>query len=550
MDLFGFFRSSQKAEAASDRAAWLDKTIQSVGHAAQLKMLQDIRTASRNFEAAETPAWTDSWSSTETPINDALANKLPTLWARANGFARNNEWARAYLISLDDNVLGPDGMRLQMQIKLAGRGASRPLNDARANAIVESAWAKWGEHADVSGMSWRQVEDLALQTLARRGEMLYRHVYGSGPFGYQIQLLDPILLDVTLNRAFGGNRVRMGKEIDDAGKPVAYWLQASRAGDLPTGYLGVGKHLRVPASDIEHHYIIEEPHQLRGIPWMTVGARRLWLVHDFEEAAAVASSNAAKRSGFFYTPSGEAPPGFADQIVSSVIEEARRTGKVLSADEIQSIQSAADKFNTLVPGQFDTLPGNTQFQPFESKWPSIDASDYVKSQLRGFTASQGSSYVTVGNDLESVNYSSAQVGIIGEREHHKKTQVRFRDMLSVPVFRKCLPYLVAKTPEMSARRMDEYLNAASWLPRRWAKIDPVKEMVANELALKLKLTSRRRLISERGEDADEIFNEASEEDLQFGPIEPTNVPADPPQAEGKTGKKLHLAASRSMGGEG
>ena len=36
--------------------------------------------------------------------------------------------------------------------------------------------------------------------------------------------------------------------------------------------------------------------------------------------------------------------------------------------------------------------------------------------LRGWAAARGASYVSLGNDLSDVNYSSAQVGIIAERE--------------------------------------------------------------------------------------------------------------------------------------
>lgn len=542
MGLLNFFRPK---ETAAQRAEWLNSAVQTAASRAHGRALADLRaTAQRNFEAAETPPWTESWSTTEVHINDALSRQLPTLWTRAAGLARNNEWAQAYLISLDDNVLGPNGITLQMRLTTPD---GKP--DKAANAAMESAWVRWGDGpADVSGLAWAQIEDLALQTLAKRGELLYRLLPNQGPMGFQLQLLDPTLLDVTLNRDYQGRRIRMGKEINDAGQTVAYWLQAARAGDLPTQYVSVGKHLRIPATEIRHRYLVEEVGQMRGIPWLTVGARRLWLLHDFEEAAAVASSNAAKRQGFFYTPSGEAPPGFADAIVSSVLDAAKAAGKVLTPDEIQNIQAAAAKYNSTVPGQFDTLPHGTQFQPFESVWPNVEASSYTKQQIRGFAAGRGMSYVTMGNDLEAVNYSSAQVGIVGEREHHKKTQVRLRNWLHREVFAAALPYLVLHTSALRPARLAEYQAGATWQPRRWTPLDPLKAANANEVNLRLKLTSRRRLIAERGDDPDEIGAEVATEDALYGSIEPGTPQAPDSATEDTTpAKRLRLAASRSLG---
>lgn len=154
-------------------------------------------------------------------------------------------------------------------------------------------------------------------------------------------MLNPALLDVSVHREYGGRRVRMGVELDDDGVPLFYWLRASRAGDAPSDYTTVGRHLRVPARDMAHHFISTEVDQIRGIPWLTVGARRLWLLQDFEEAAAVASSNAAKRQGFFTSPTGEAPPGMADVILSKVKDAAAAAGRELSSDEMRQIAAAA-----------------------------------------------------------------------------------------------------------------------------------------------------------------------------------------------------------------
>lgn len=547
MGVFG--KLFKPRETAAQRREWIDGTMRAVANQVQARVMQDMRQASRSFETAETPAWTDSWPTHATELNDDLARQLPAIRARSRGLARNNEWARRYLIQIDDNVLGPVGIRLQMRLTTRD---GKP--DEVANQRAEAGWLRWGErgNCDTSGkLSWREIESLALGCLERDGELLYRLRPAAGPMGFQIQLLNPALLDVELRREWQGRRVRMGIEITDDGEPVAYWLRLARAGDAPSGLITVGRHVRIPANQIRHRYALDEIDQLRGVPGLTIGARRLWLLHDFEESAAVASSNAAKRQGFFVSPTGDAPPGFADTVISSVLDAAKVAGKVLTPDEIKAITAAAEKYSSTVPGQYDTLPTGYDFRPFESVWPNINADTYVKGQLRGWAAARGVSYVTLGNDLEGVNYSSARVGIIDEREHYKAVQGRLIGWLHEEVFAAALPYL-AVSAGLSISRRAEYLAAVSWQPRRWAGIDPVKEASAAETNLRLKLTSRRRLILERGEDPDEIALEVEEEERRFGPLDANLVrPAasadDDEDAPKAKARHLHLAAARSLG---
>lgn len=539
-------RIFQPRETAADRAAWLDSAVRSATAQVQTQYLAGLREAQRGFEAAETPAWTESWSTSASNINEDLARQLPTMRARARGLARDNEWATRYLIQLDDNVLGEPGLRLQMRLK---KRDGTP--DEEINTALESAWALWGKNCEVSGKSWREVESLALGGLPPDGELLYRLRPGSGPFGIQIQLLDPALLDVSLHRAWVGNRVRMGVEINDDGKPLAYWLKMTRTGDGESDIVTVGRHVRVPADQIRHRFLPREIGQIRGYPWLASGARRLWMLRDFEESAAVASSNAAKRQGFFVSPDGEAPRGFADTIISSVLESAKAQGKTLTPDEVQAITAAAEKYATTVPGQFDTLPNGYDFRPFESKWPNIEAGSYIKQHLRGWAAARGMSYVTLGNDLEAVNYSSARVGILDEREHYKTVQGLLLKWLHAEVFAEVLPYLVLKTQALKMGRLAEYAAATTWQPRRWHGIDPVKEATANEINLRLKLTSRRRLILERGEDPDEIAAEVDIEEAKYGALDSNNMPRplDGPNEENADPKKKNrtqLTAVRGL----
>jgi len=521
MGLFG--RIFSRAESPADRRRWLDDTVAVAVRQAESNYVAKLHKL-RSFEAAETPAWVESWPTHGAPINDDLSRQLVTMRARSRGQARNNEWAVNYLLKLDDNILGERGIPLQMRVRKRGGALDKKTND-----LIESAWATWGEHCETSGMSWREVESVALESLPRDGELLYRFRPGAGPMGFQIQLLSADLLDINLHRDWQGNRVRMGVEITDDGRSVAHWLRMTRVGDAADDLVTVGRHVRVPAEQIRHCFVRHEVGQIRGYPWLSAGARRLWQLGDFEQSAAVASSNAAKRQGFFVSPTGEAPPGFADTIVSTVVEAAKAAGKTLTADELKTLMATADKYATTVPGQYDTLPHGYDFRPYESKWPDISAEGYVKQQLRGWAAARGVSYVSLGNDLADVNFSSAQVGIVGEREHYKRLQRMLIGWLHAEVFAAALPHLVRQPgSKLSPSRVPDYQAAATWQPRRWQPVDPLKTAKSNETNLALRLTSRRRIMLERGEDPDEIAAEIAEEEKLYGPVKPKPEPAPPP----------------------
>lgn len=505
----------RSAPPAADNGAWLTDQAMRVSHQLAQQAASTLTQASRrSFESAETKPWTDSWATHSSDINELLSRQLPAMRSRAKGLARNDEWATRFQIQLEDNVLGEQGILLQMRVKGPDGKFDKATNDA-----LEAHWVNWGEDCEVSGMCWQEVESLLLNCEERCGEYLYRLRPGRGRFGFQIQLLDPALLDVNLHRDWGGNRVRMGVEIDDDGVPLAYWLRASKAGDQNNDITTVGKHVRVPADQIRHRFVRTEIGQLRGIPGLSVGARRLWQLHDFEESANVATSNAAKRQGFFVSPDGNAPPGFADTIVSAVLAAAQAEGKTLTAEELATLQATAQKFATTVPGQFDTIPQGYEFQPFESKWPDISAEGYIKSQIRGWSAARGVSYHTLGNDLESVNYSSAQVGIGDERLHFKRRQQRQIRWLHAEVGPEVFKRAPLYDSSLLASRIPDYLAAITWRPRTWPAIDPLKAAEANDIRLRNRSTSRRQIWLSEGLDADDMEREVLEDDAKFGRLE-------------------------------
>lgn len=501
-------------------AQWVDATLRAIVH----NMHAGER---RAFDAAVTTSATESWIGADHGINSDTAQGLTKMRARSRDLVRNYDYARGYITRLSDNVLGHGGVRLEMGVKK--RDGVTPDEDL--NRRIERAYAKWrrrGWFEASNTLSGRLADEVQLKTLARDGELLGLLMPGMGPHRLQVRLLRPEILDVECTRDYQGRRVRMGVEIDDDGRPVAYWMLGHRVGDFEqssASLMTVGRHVRVPAARVVHAFWAEEPEQLRGAPWMASGMRRLWGLKDYEQSASTASRNAAKRLGFFVSPDGAPPPGMVTNIVDRVLEEAKKAGRTLTPEEVRALAAAAEKFSTTVEGQFDVVPQGYDFRQYQSQYPNVNYADYVKECKRGFASGVGMSLVTIGNDLESVNYSSAQVGINEEREHFRVVQELFIESWSERVFSEWLPYAMVTEPllaRVNPSRIDELLESATFQPHRWTAIDPVKEQNANDLALKNRLTSRHRIIRARGDDPYEIDRE-----IAADPMHPKDEPARP-----------------------
>ena len=163
-------------------------------------------------------------------------------------------------------MVGPYGVNVQAK----ARNADGSL-DAPGNKMVENAWKAWGQRGNctVDGrLSWIDAQRLFVETPARDGEVIIRFVNGfNNVEHFSFEFVEAYIFDEELNtKANNGNRIRMGVEVDDFGKSVAYHLLAEHPGDreFVNGYSR--KHIRVPADQMLHVFLPERAHQTRGVP--------------------------------------------------------------------------------------------------------------------------------------------------------------------------------------------------------------------------------------------------------------------------------------------
>jgi len=451
------------------------------------------RSRTRNYAAAASSRLNTGWGSQPSPANWHIWQGLQSLRARSREQYRNNDYARRFIAMCKSNIVGPQGIIMQSKAADAGGTA-----DKLAQNAIESTWQEWSRYCDASGrMTLTEMCRLIVATVAIDGECLVRRI-SAGPYGFQLKLIDPERLDIRFNETrSNGHRVHMGVEMDQHGKHVAYYL-LDEADDVHRSSYYTGKHIRVPADEMRHLFLPEMIDQTRGVPWMASALVRMKNLHGYEEAAVIAARIGASKMGFFTAADGEGAGALADD-------------ETIDGEFIQDAE----------PGAFEVLPEGYDFTSFNPDYPHQQFADFIKATLRGVASGLGVAYNGLANDLEGVNYSSIRAGVLEEREQWKSLQTWLIDSFMRPVFESWLDTQLAigtiRVPSkngaavpLPANRFEKF-RQVSFQPRRWAWVDPLKDMNANAKGIELMLKSRSEIIRDMGRDPDEVWAEIARE---------------------------------------
>lgn len=428
-----------------------------------------------------------AWVTVPIPADDIVRRHQRILVARSREQARNNDYAASFLRMVAQNVIGPQGIRLQSQ----ARSADGRTLDTAANDAVEAGWGAWGaaENCDVAGrQSWRQIQKQCATTQARDGEYFLRMVYGrdAGPWGFALQAIDPqrCPVDYDVGPAPDGTFVRHGIKFNKYGRPLGYFFSTTDEGTADYFYGGRAL-MFVSADEIIHGYRIDIVGQKRGLPWMATAMWRLNMLGGYEQAALTNAQIAAKQSGFFTWKEGY--------------------GTELDDDEEITMEVEA--------GVWRELPEGAEVVPVQPQYPVGELQPFRKEMLRAAAAGLGVAYNNFAQDLEGVNYSSIRQGTLDEREGWKEVQEDLIDDLHRRVFAAWLPValLAGRIVTTDGKRLPAAdltrLNAPSWQPRRWQWVDPNSDVKAAVEMKNNMMGSFSQYIRDQGRDPQTVWRE-------------------------------------------
>jgi lambda family phage portal protein len=469
----------------------MGKRLQALSYALGLTDLPR-RSASRAYAAAKMGRLTADWIATATSIDHDIRAGIVSVRSRARDLSQNNEYARAYLRAVRKNVVGSEGFKLQ--VKAMGYIDGKPTPDRLANSILENAFWEWSkpEMATVTGkISFRKAQEVIVETVARDGEMFIRLVRGRSvnKYAFSLQLIEPDWIDEKYNVELpNGNIVRMGVEVNEWRRPIAYHVSPRQKGADIYGYITPsGPRIVVPASDMIHVFDPERADQTRGMSWMAPAMLSLHDLKGYVEGAIINARAGANKLGFFRDPAGD--------------------GGEYTGD---TVDASNQKISTCEPGTFDNI-GRLEFQGFDPKYPEAQFDPFVKSILRGISSGLGVSFSSLSNDLTEVNFSSIRAGLLEERETWKSLQSWFMESFLNRVYSEWLTMaLMTGAVNLPEAKYDKF-NAPVWTGRRWGWVKPLEEVKAYQEAVKSGFKSATQVVAENGGDIEELYQEIKQE---------------------------------------
>lgn len=437
-----------------------------------------------------------SWSGS---VNADLDLALPVLRARARSLANNNEHGKRFLSMVATNVVGRKNPKLQVRAMRDQRDPRKAGTlDKAANDAIESHWERWGRSADLAGRH-RSLYSL-LRTLARGvardGEALVRIIRDRTlPYGIALQLLEPDRLDETLNgRLSNGNMVRQGVEVDSTLRVIAYHVRTTHPGE--PWNMTTQKVERVLSANMLHLFLPDRAEQIRGVSWFHAVIVRGSIIHNFEEAAVTAA-----------------------QIGASKIAALERAEEAPDATALMSDGTSGGLTQMKVEaGEMFELPPGYKLNSWNPEYPHANFESFLKACLRGLAAGLDVAAHNLTGDMTDVNYSSARIAELSERETWMILQDWLIDSLLVPIYEEWLAISLLSGritfesgSALPADKYAKFSNASRFQGRRWSWVDPAKEAQANADNLANQLTSRTRITAEQGEEFDDILEELTAE---------------------------------------
>ena len=442
----------------------------------------------RSYKAASNANIFSDFIGISSNADSTIRFNLRKIRDRCREQARNNDYAKRYLQLMTTNVVGQNGIRIQSK----ARNEDGAL-DFIGNQVIENAWKQWSKKGNctVDGkLSFVDAQKLFIESLARDGEVLVRHITTNNPLDpYKIQFLDADYLDEEENQVMkNGEETIMGVKLDANGKPKSYLLFKDHPHNQYFGNYN-REHIELPADQLIHAYVPERAEQTRGVPFMTTALTRLKMLDGYEEAELVAARVGASKRGFFTSQTGD-----------------QYTGDDLDDDYTPIMNAEA--------GTFEQLPDGMDFKSFDPQHPAAGFDSFHKSVLRGIASGLGVSYVSLANNLEGVNYSSIRQGTLEERDNFRIMQRFMIEHFIQPVFDKWLLQTMSFKDDflLPPDKYNKFANNIVYIPRSWGWIDPVKEVKANVDGLNAGVVTMQDVQANYGRDVEELFEQHQREE--------------------------------------
>jgi lambda family phage portal protein len=433
-------------------------------------------TARRMYEAARPSRTTSGWDSATTSADSEIKSSLTNLRGRSRSLGRNSAYAKRAKAIVVDNVVGA-GMGLQAQVESTRAGLRKSVNSA-----IEEAWTQWSraQFCHTGGaMCFTDIERGAMSEVFETGEIFLRlHLrpFGGSPIPFALEFIESERVPHEFAPLNMDPNSRMGIEVDDFGRPLAYWIRSTHQVDVSFSGMGAWRVERVPASEILHIRVVERWPQSRGVPWLHATMKSLNDMDGYADAEITAARGAANYMGW--------------QDISDL-------------DDPDVEQQEDGTYQTeLAPGIIGRGPPGSEIRFNNPNRPNTALPDFMRYMLRQAAAGIGINYESLSKDFSQSNYSSSRLALLDDRDRWRVLQgwfMQFRQIIHETWLRQAVMAgaIEGLSVEQYAANPQKFA-AAKFKARGWGWVDPAKEVDAYKEALKAGFTTRTQIVSISG----------------------------------------------------
>ncbi|PCJ17480.1 MAG: phage portal protein [Candidatus Cloacimonadota bacterium] len=433
----------------------------------------------RSFESGLIDRLSQDFLGVSLDPNESLEATLTQSKRRTRQLYYNGDYCRHYVKLMVKNVIGQKGITLVLNNEFKNNKESRKVNERILREF--KTFCKKQYFSSDKKLSFLKAQKLFQRCHSIDGEVLITISRSKpnrqNPFGISFKVLSSNQLDITYQaRLTNDNRVQMGIELNQDDVVVAYHLTDKNPDTNHILSPRKQDRKRLDAKHVIHAYEIELAGQLRGIPPLVSATKNAHQLQKYYEAELISARVGACKMGLFTSEEGEEYLGDDKGNNNEIIMDAS-------------------------PGTFQKLPRGVHLETFDPKHDSNSFNSFKKAQLMGMGAGVGLSYSTLGNDLESVNYSSIRQGVLEERETYKEAQEFICEEFCKPIFEEWLKWQLSfgVLKDLSNKYTFEELNNTDFKPKGFGWIDPQKEMTAFKVGLENNMITLTDILSARGE---------------------------------------------------
>jgi len=311
----------------------------------------------------------------------------------------------------------------------------------------------------------------------------------------QIQILEPEFCPESLTIPLAnGNQIKAGIEFNGMGKRVAYWMYRAHPNDLEYSK-DLTTYVRIPASEVIHHYIPLRPGQIRGEPVTAQALLKAYTFDSYDDAELKRKETKAAFTGFIKKNYDGEDDWRYDPI----------TGEPLDPDS-DGVNNVAVQAGTMLSG----LPGEEPIL-FDGDNTGQGYADFVRQQLLGMaTGLEGIPYEILSGDWSKVNDRLVRAILHEFRRGIEAVQDQY---MIHQVCRRVWEWFIDAAVLSGAIAVSGYaanrvdIIAHEWRAQGWPYLQPETDIAAKDRAIKAGLSSIEAEVAKTGYDYDEIQDE-------------------------------------------